>query len=234
VTTILLLVSSAGSCAQAGSGASTSDGGPIVQGDATFPVPPANDAGADDGRDASVLDTIHALCVASPPRPLTAGSYVEPTTGLTVHWPAGWTLTSPPDSPTATLTASYTWTPTGSTTPMAGEVTFAISKVYYGNASQPPQALAQGAAQGSAVTLAGQPAAVWWDLEPVPQPQCPAPCGSFPPLPELLNVEGMVQFTGDGGLGFEIDLGGAARADAQPQQIFCDMEAMILGVTLAR
>ena len=87
------------------------------------------------------------------------------------------------------------------------------------------------------LTLAGQPAVVWWGLEPVPQPACPAGCPSVPPLPELLEVAGLVPFTmvdGGGGFGVEVDIDGIARANAQPQQVFCDMEAMILGVTLAR
>lgn len=39
---------------------------------------------------------------------------------------------------------------------------------------------------------------------------------------------------GGGGFGVEVDIDGTARADAHPQQVFCDMEAMILGVTLAQ
>ena len=39
---------------------------------------------------------------------------------------------------------------------------------------------------------------------------------------------------GGGGSGIEVDIDGIARANAQPQQVFCDMEAMILGATLAR
>ena len=53
-------------------------------------------------------------------------------------------------------------------------------------------------------------------------------------MPDLLNVNGLIEFTMvdvGAGFGFEVDLYGSARADAQPQQVFCDMEAMILGVT---
>jgi hypothetical protein len=208
-----------------------------------FPVPPSGDTG-DAGGDAGAFDAIRALCAGSAPRPLTAGSYVEPMSGLTVHWPSGWTFTSASGSATATLTTPITWIPTGSTTPEAGEAEFSILVGYYGSASQPSQALqgeteesATSSGNGSILTLAGQPALVWWYLSPVPEPECPAPCGGSPPLPELMTVDGLVEFTTvDAGVGFglELDLEGAARANAQPQQVFCDMEAMILGVTLTR
>jgi hypothetical protein len=160
-----------------------------------------------------------------------------------VHWPSGWTLASA-GSTVATLITPITWIPTGSTTPVCNGAEFSIWVGFYGNAGQPPQAIAdtvsgasRGGGTGSAVTLAGQPAAVWWDLQPVPQPACPNGCAVVPPSPELLHVSGLVQFTtvdAGGGFGLEVDLDGVARADAQPQQVFCDMEAMILGVTLAR
>jgi hypothetical protein len=52
----------------------------------------------------------------------------------------------------------------------------------------------------------------------------------------LLNIAALVQFTtvdAGGGSGVEVDLAGSARADALPTQVFCDMEAMILGVASA-
>ena len=71
----------------------------------------------------------------------------------------------------------------------------------------------------------------------MPQPECPAGCLSVPPLPELLEVNALVQFAAvepGASFGFEVNLNGVARADAEPQQVFCDMEAMILGVTLTQ
>jgi hypothetical protein len=203
-----------------------------------FPPPPAGDAG-----NAGAFETIYAQCTRSAPRPLTAGSYTEPNSGLTVHGPSGWTLGST-GSAVATLTTPITWIPTGSTTTVCDDAEFSIWVGFYGSASQPPQAIAdaviaasesKGGGTGSAVTLAGQPAAVWWNLQPVPQPACPGGCLDVPPSPELLHVGGLVQFTTvDAGFGLEVHLDGWARANAQPQQVFCDMEAMILGVTLAR
>ena len=55
-------------------------------------------------------------------------------------------------------------------------------------------------------------------------------------MPDLLNVDGLIEFTmidAGAGFGLELDLNGTARVDAQPQQVFCDMEAMILGVASA-
>jgi hypothetical protein len=202
-----------------------------------FPAPTGGDAG-----DAGPFDAIHEQCARTPPRPLTAGSYTEPNSGLTVHWPAGWTLASSPGAAIARLITPITWIPTGSTIPVADDAELSISVLDYSGTSQPAQALqgegeqsATSGGNGSTLTLAGQPALVWWYLSAVPEPECPAPCGGSPPSPDLLNVDGLIQFTmtdAGGGFGFEVDLDGVARVDAQPQQVFCDMEAMILGVTL--
>ena len=126
--------------------------------------------------------------------------YTDPNTGLDVHWPEGWTLLSS-GSTVATLSTPITWVPTGSTAAVADHAELSVSVGFYGNSSQPPQAI-QGAVRAasasggtaSTLTLAGQPAVVWWDLEPVPQPACPAGCLSVPPLPKLLEVDGLVQF----------------------------------------
>jgi hypothetical protein len=203
----------------------------------TFPL----DADVGDG---GALATISAQCAASSSRPLTAGSYTEPETGLTVHWPDGWTLTTAGQSETpATLTTPVTWVPTGSTTALQDHATFSISVVPYGNPDQVAEAVPeriaaamQAGGAGSAVTLAGQPGAVWWQLVAPPQPECPAPCGIVASSPEFLDIGALVQFTmvdAGYGSGVEVDLTGSARADAQPAEVFCDIEAMILGVTLA-
>ena len=197
-----------------------------------------------DAGDGGSFAAISAQCAALPARPLTAGSYTDPETQLTVHWPEGWTLTTIGDNATfVTLTTPVTWVPTGSTTALQDQASFTLSVFGYGNADQVPQAVpdaisaaahAEGA--GMALTLAGHPGAIWWRLAPPAQPDCPAPCLTVPPSPEILTIGGLVQFTtvpGGGGLGVEVDLAGSARADAQPQQVFCDIEAMILGVTLA-
>jgi hypothetical protein len=211
---------------------------PASPGPYPFPAPTGGDAG-----DAGPFGTIYSQCARTAPRPLTAGSYTDPNTGLTLHWPEGWRLVSS-GATVATLSTPITWVPTGSTAAVADDAELSISVGFYGNASQPPQAI-QGAVNAasasggtaSTLTLAGQPAVVWWDLVPVPQPGCPAGCLSIPPLPELLEVNGLIQFAmvdGGGGFGVEVDIDGTARADGQPQQVFCDMEAMILGVTPAR
>jgi hypothetical protein len=203
-----------------------------------FPAPIGGDAG-----DAGPFDAVFAQCARTAPRPLTAGSHTDPNTGLILHWPEGWTLVSS-GSTVATLSTPITWVPAGSTAAVADPAELSISVGFYGNASQPPQAIqgavsaaSAGGGTASTLMLAGQPAVVWWDLEPVPQPACPAGCLSVPPLPKLLEVHGLVSFTmvdGGGGFGVEVNIDGVARANAQPQQVFCDMEAMILGVTLAQ
>ena len=209
---------------------------PTSTGPYPFPLPPAADAGG-----ADPFGPIYAQCAGSTRRPLTASSYTDSTTGLTVHWPDGWTFATPPGNTFATLSTPITWVPTGSTTPIADQARLSISTAYYGNAGQPGQAIpgalsaaSEAGGVGSALTLAGQPAAVWWNLSPVPEPGC-STCVGPPPSPELMNVAALVQFTmidAGGGLGVEVDISGVARADAQPQQVFCDMEAMILGVTI--
>jgi hypothetical protein len=213
------------------------DSGPAPMGPYPFSLPPAPDAG-----DAGPFDAIYAQCAGSMRRPLTAGSYTDPTTGLTLHWPDGWTLAPNPGADFATLSTPITWVPTGSTTPVTDQAHVSISTVFYGNPGQPaqaiPDALRAASASGgigSSIMLAGQPAALWWNLSAVPEPGC-LNCGSIPPLPELMNVAALVPFTmidAGGGFGVEVDIDGVARADAQPQQVFCDMEAMILGVTIA-
>jgi hypothetical protein len=208
------------------------------------PLLPAGDGG-DAAGDASV-ETISSRCAGSTPRPQTVGSYTEPNTGLTVHWPDGWSLVTGAGNATfATLGTPITWVPTGSTTALAGEAQVSISAGFYGNASQPSQVIQEqlSAVSGnggiaSALTLAGQPAVAWWDLSMVPEPACPAGCGlGVPASPELMNVDALIQFTmidAGGGFGVEVDIDGVARANAQPEQVFCDMEAMIRGVTLGK
>jgi hypothetical protein len=203
---------------------------------------------AGDGGDAAVasVETISSRCAGSTPRPQTAGSYTEPNTGLTVHWPDGWALDTGGGNATfATVSAPITWVPTGSTTALAGQAQISISAGFYGNASQASQviqgqlsAISGNGGIASALTLAGQPAVAWWDLSMVPEPACPAGCGGgVPASPELMNVDALIQFTmidAGGGFGVEVDVDGVARADAQPEQVFCDMEAMIRGVTLGK
>jgi hypothetical protein len=151
----------------------------------------------------------------------------------------------PKNSPSVTLTTPVTWVPTGSMTAVTDQAIFSLSIAGYGNNNQIPQAIpgaidlaAQNGGAGSALTLAGHPSAIWWDLVAPAQPGCAAGCGGgVPPSPEILTIGALIQFTMvDGGVwsnGIEVDLSGSARANAQPVQVFCDMEAMILGVTLA-
>jgi hypothetical protein len=200
-----------------------------------FPLPPVADAG-----EAGSFASIHDQCAASTPRPLTAGSYALPNVGLVVHWPDGWTQTGG-TADNIVLSTPITWVPTGSTTAMADQARFSVTVVAYGNADQIPQAVpnaisaaAQGGGVGSGLTLAGQTAAAWWELVPPAQPGCVG-CPGVPPYPEIMTIGGLVQYpTLDAGgwlNGVEVDLTGTARANAQPAQVFCDMEAMILGVT---
>ena len=144
-----------------------------------------------DAGDGGSFAAFSAQCAALPARPLTAGSYTDPETQLTVHWPEGWTLTTIGDNATfVTLTTPITWVPTGSTTALQDQASFTLSVFGYGNANQVPQAVpdaisaaahAEGA--GMALTLAGHPGAIWWRLAPPAQPECPAPCLTVPPSP---------------------------------------------------
>jgi hypothetical protein len=203
----------------------------------TFPL---SDADAGDG---GPFATISAQCAALPPRPLTAGSYTDPETRLTVHWPDGWTLTTLGQNSFATLSAPVTWVPAGAMAALQDEATFSIAAATYGNADQVPQAVPgaisaamQAGGAGTAVTLLGQPAALWWELVPPAEPGCASCTSDIPPLPYFLDIAGLLQFRmvdAGAGFGVEVDLAGSARADAKPTQVFCDMEAMILGVTLS-
>jgi len=54
--------------------------------------------------------------------------------------------------------------------------------------------------------------------------------------PEIVHIGAAVHFVavdGGGPYGVEVEVQGQARANAQPQQVFCDMEAMMLGLTFA-
>jgi hypothetical protein len=66
------------------------------------------------------------------------------------------------------------------------------------------------------------------------------PCSRAPATtsypPEIVHVGKAVDFAmvdGGGAFGVEVDVQGQARANAQPQQVFCDMQAMMLGLTFA-
>jgi hypothetical protein len=211
---------------------------PASAGPYPFPLPPAGDAG-----DGGPFGAIYAQCAALPSRPLTAGSYTEPKTGLTLHWPDGWTLSTSPGLLPGTISTPCTYVPTGATAAVADEARVTISVSSFGNASQPPQFsqnwmnwASQNGGDSSKLTLGGHPAIVWWDLEPVPVPGCVSGCAGPPGSPEIVHVGAAIDFAvvdGGGAFGVEVDVQGQARADAQPQQVFCDMEAMMLGLTFA-
>jgi hypothetical protein len=90
--------------------------------------------------------------------------------------------------------------------------------------------------QGDAreTTLGGHLAVLWWDQEAPPQPGCSSCAGD--PGPDFVTVALSV-YLGDttnfGGRAV-LDVRGRARVNADPADLFCDMESMLLGITLAR
>jgi hypothetical protein len=139
------------------------------------------------------------------------------------------------------VTAPYTFVPTGASTPSSttAEVTMSTSGV---SSDAQGAELVDGAAKAAvskggdarSIVIGGHPATLWWDHEAPPQPGCEGCAGD--PGPDFVSV-GVTIYLGStpefGGLAL-LEVQGAARQNATPSDIFCDMEAIVLGVTLAR
>jgi len=218
-----------------GDSGGSSDSGVAIDGAAAspFPLPPA-DAGS-----SPALTALYGTCAGAAPKPLTAGSWTEPRSGATLHWPAGWSAAAPNAGGGAF--APYTYVPTGASAPTDARVTMTISPSGVSSDAQGQEVLngwvsyaKAHAGTASQITIGGHPAVVWWDEEVPPQPGCQGCPGD--PGPDLVEV-GLAAYLGDtptfGGLTV-VEVQGRARVNAQPAEIVCDMEQIALGVTFAK
>ncbi len=195
-----------------------------------------------DTRAYALLASVHDRCAVSHPRPLTAGSYTQPDTGLTLRWPDGWTLVRQ-DSEIATLTAPITLLRNGIGPVLHGNARFSIMLWPYGKDEAMPRLgpdsfdqLNQSGGIGAVIALVGQPATLAWGLEPLSPPGCSGACETGRSVwPPIMDVTGWIQFAAVRNRwpnGVALRITGDVPANAQPSSVFCDMEAMILGVTL--
>jgi hypothetical protein len=225
-----------------GGGPSTSD---IATSDAGSPVPlplppPGVDAGAKDG-DAAIVAAF-GPCGSAASKPVSAGSVVDARSGATLHWPDGWSaLPANQAGGEAAVSRPYTYVPTGASTPST--VTALVSMSTSGVSSDAQgEELVENAAKSAAayggdarsIVVGGHPATLWWDHQAPPQPGCQGCVGD--PGPDIESV-GVTIYLGTtpefGGLAL-LEVRGAARQNATPNDLFCDMQAMALGLTLAR
>lgn len=200
-----------------------------------FPPPPG-----DAGDAAAALVQIYSECAGVPAPLLTAGAWTEPRSGATLHWPAGWMQADPSSGNGAT--APYTYVPTGATATTSAQANVTVSPSGVSSDAQGQEVL-QGAvnwAKGNAgnasqITMGGYPAVVWWDQEAPPQLGC-AMCTGGDPGPDYVVI-GAEAYLGNsptfGGLTV-VEVQGRARVNAQPPDIICDMQAMVLGVTFSK
>jgi hypothetical protein len=201
------------------------------------------DAGDLDPREtfaSNTLASVLARCCATPARPLTAGSFTQTDTGITVHWPEGWSVVAQQRGFVllhAPVTAMNR--PVGPAIP--GEAMFRMDVM-----DPLPDTAASRAGSTKAgdrgdgvtpeLTLLGQPATLGWGIYPVVWPDCPGACAQeFTGWPGDMGVTGSIQLpkvSRNYPRGADVHIGGWGPVNAQPSTVFCDMQAMILGVTL--
>jgi hypothetical protein len=220
-----------------GSGTSAVGAGPNDA--SVFMPPPANAVDGGGGGDSGALVSIYGQCSGKTAKPLIAGSYAEPRTGATLHWPEGWTLLDPKTTTGGVVTAPYTYVPTGATAPKDAQARLGISPSGVSGEAQAQEVLqvrakhaSDNGGRASQIQVGGHAAIVWWDEVPPLQPGC----NSCPldPGPDAVEIGLAIDF-GETDVGFTVvELQGAARVNAQPVDVICDMEAMALGVTFGR
>jgi hypothetical protein len=210
----LLVVGALAGC----SGTSNTDFG-------TNPTPNPDGGGpAPDGGTSS--STLYGQCGL--PKPLTAGSYTEPRANVTLRWPAPWTGV-PVASNSYATSEPYTYLPTNATT--TRQTTTAVE--FYDDevatdAADAAKRLSEATAgvpdaQVRRFTINGHSAVMWWTQEAPPQPGCMGCQGD--PGPDIvtisLNVEVNLRI---------VKLTAEARVNA-PADVFCDIQAIELGLT---
>jgi hypothetical protein len=194
---VVVLVALAGCSSGSGStGATGNDGGDDTSGSGAWPV--------------------YGNCTGVAPKAV-AGSHTDPA-GYSYAWPTGWTGAT--NGGLFTVSAPYTYVPTGATTPKDSGATIESST---SNTATEADALAivahpYGGSEGAvhAFTLGGLPASAFWVETPPVQPGC-AGCPSDPG-PDFITIGVAVA---NGKTVFELT--GGARLDA-PDSIFCDIQ----------
>jgi hypothetical protein len=143
-----------------------------------------------------------------------------------------------PSSGESGVTAPYTYVPTGATAATSAWVRLVVSPSGVSSEAQGQQVL-QGWAEwaqarggsASSIMLGGHPAVIWWDHEAPAQPEClNCPLDQGPDFVMIGLAAYLGNTPGFGGLSV-VEVLGAARIDAVPLDIFCDMEAMALEIT---
>jgi hypothetical protein len=146
-----------------------------------------------------------------------------------------------PSSGESGVTAPYTYVPTAASAATSAWVRIVVSPSGVSSEAQGQQVLQGwvewGQAHGgsaSSIMLGGHPSVLWWDHEAPARPGCLS-C-PLDPGPDSVTI-GLAAYLGNtpgfGGLTM-VDVQGSARIDAVPLDIFCDMEAMSLGVTFSQ
>jgi len=215
----LLLVACSGSSAQiVGSGA---DGG--------LPTDDAAAPSANVTTDGGGEPTFYGSCATT--GPLTAGAHTEKQSGLTIHWPAGWLPETEGQVDFNAIGAPYTYVPTGATAAKDAQAQISWSSpIVLSSEADVQKRLDQEVGAGGTgahvqrITIDGHPAVFWWNQEPPPQPGCMG-CAADPG-PDVMTIGLAVAV----GLNL-MELRGAARVNANPAEIFCEIQAIELGVT---
>lgn len=219
-------------------GSSSGGGGSSGTTSGGIPLPSPQ---TDGGSDAGAVVSIFAPCANAPAKPLTAGSQTDAQSGATLHWPTPWTAVTGPSSGAAAST-TYQYVPTNATTSTGSTAAVSMSTSGVSGDAQGAELLTSAESfaknnlgDAKRITFGGHDAVIWWDEEAPPQPGCQGCPGD--PGPDNISI-GLTVYLGPtpefGGGRAVLEARGSARKNAVPQDIFCDMEQMVLGITLAR
>jgi hypothetical protein len=224
-------------CSGGSSGIADGPTDAAVEGGLPVPSP------SSDGGDAGAVTSLFKQCTGMTPKPLTAGSQVDAHSGATLHWPAPWTGLAPNQTGgSAGASTPYQYVPTNATAASGATATVTMSPVGVSSDAQGAELL-QSAVDGASknggdakrITIGGHDAVIAWRQEAPPQPGCQGCAGD--PGPDYVNIEVSVYLgaTPEFGGGLAVlEVRGGARTNAVPADVFCDMEQMALGITLAR
>jgi len=179
------------------------------------------------------VTSVFCACTSQPTKPLTAGQVVDSSGIVTLHWPSPWTES------TDGASTPYNYVPSGASTAMPAVADIAVWPSYLANETA-TQYLADTTAwadmlggYSEQIDVAGHPSVVWWAFEPPANPGC---VGCPPdPGPDYITLFLVIDVgrAGSDGLPEIVNVAGGARSDAQPAPIFCDIDAIVRGVTFA-
>jgi hypothetical protein len=218
----LVAIGCSGSSASVSSGGIGADGG-LAPDDA---APSSDGAVTVDGGGGPALYGACTLGV-----PLGLGAYTEPKSGVTLHWPAEWTAQTQTQPDMFQVQTPYSYVPTGAAAPTNSLANLEIYGPIVASDATDAQKRLDDAVSGvcaggqvARVTISGHPGVFCWTQAPPPQPGCMNCPGD--PGPDIVTIA----LTVASGLNI-LELSGRARVNATPAQIFCDMQAMELGLT---